>query len=343
MAGGKEVRVLHALDSMVGGGAQQVVLDLVTWSSSAGIATAVIAVDGARASDIPQGVEFIEAPEGFRQYVSALFSACRSFRPTVLHAHQRREALACAIVGRMLSIPVVEHAHTVLPDTRMKALSFRARHIFSVGPAVTSMLTTTFHVPERRIDTIGNLVPRAALEPHSDIRPADDIVIGVGRLEEQKDPQHFSDIVAKADGRFSGVWFGDGPLREAVLEHAANTGSPVRFAGRTSAIIDEMDRAAALLLTSRWEGTPLVVLEAFARGLLVIAIEAPGVTELVAGRGILIPADANAADAADRVATALAADTSALRDAARAYADEHADPDVVFAPVLATYRELAAH
>lgn len=343
MAGATELRVLHALDSMVGGGAQQVVLDLVSWSSSAGIATAIIAVDGARSADIPQDVEFIAAPEGFRGYVSALLAACRSFRPTVLHAHQRREALACAIVGRMLGIPVVEHAHTVLPDTRMKSLSFRARHIFSVGPAVTAMLTTTFRVPASRIDTIGNLVPRAALEPHSDIRPLDDVVIGIGRLEDQKDPQHFSDIVAHANGRFRGVWFGDGPLRETVLAHAEHTGSPVEFAGRSNAIINEMDRAAALLLTSRWEGTPLVVLEAFARGLLVVAVEAPGVTELVDGRGILIPADTAAPEAADRVATALAADTNALRDAARAYADEHADPDVVFAPVLATYRRLASH
>ncbi|AGW40794.1 secreted protein [Leifsonia xyli subsp. cynodontis DSM 46306] len=251
------IRVLHALDSMAGGGAQQVVLDLVAWSASAGIATAIVAADGPRRGDIPEGVEFLPAADGsFLAYTRTLFSACRRFRPTVLHAHQRREALASLLVGRALGIPVVEHAHTVLPDTRLKGLSFRTRRIFSVGPAVTRMLTCTFRVSADRIDTIGNLVPGAALAPAADRKPAPGAVIGIGRLEEQKDPLRFSDIVRSGVGRFEGVWYGDGPLRPDVLAHAARTGSPVRFAGRSTSIIAEMDRAAALLLTSRWEGTP---------------------------------------------------------------------------------------
>ena len=339
-----ELRVLHALDSMAGGGAQQVVLDLVSWSSSAGVATAIVAADGARAVDIPASVVFLPVSEGsFLSYVRGLMDACRRFRPTVLHAHQRREALACLIVGGLLRIPVVEHAHTVLPDTRLKKLSFRTRRIFSVGPAVTRMLTQTFSVSADRIDTIGNLVPPAALvAPAAPCTRSDDVVLGIGRLEEQKDPLRFADLVAAGDGRFRGVWYGDGPLRDVAVQHAERIGTPAVFAGRTTAVIAEMDRASALLLTSRWEGTPLVVLEAFARGLLVIAFEAPGVTELVADRGILLPADLAPAEGAEAITAALASDTSGLRASARAYADEHADPSSVFAPVLATYRELAA-
>lgn len=338
-----ELRVLHALDSMAGGGAQQVVLDLVGWSASSGVATAIVAADGPRTHDIPAGVEFLPAPEGFAGYARALLAACRRFRPTVLHAHQRREALACLLVGRILGIPVVEHAHTVLPDTGLKQLSFRTRRIFSVGPAVTRMLTETFRVSDERIATIGNLVPRAALSPvDASADRSADVVLGIGRLEEQKDPIRFSDIVGAADSRFSGVWYGDGPLRASVDEHVARTGSPAVFAGRTTAVMEQMDRASALLLTSRWEGTPLVVLEAFARGLLVIALEAPGVTELVDGRGVLLPADLTPDAAAEAITRALASDTSAQRAAARAYADAHADPATVFAPVLATYRELTA-
>jgi glycosyltransferase involved in cell wall biosynthesis len=116
----------------------------------------------------------------------------------------------------------------------------------------------------------------------------------------------------------------------------------VEFRGRTTAVIAEMDSAGVLLLTSRWEGTPLVVLEAFARGLLVVAIEAPGVTELVAGRGLLLPQDISATEAAAAVERALRTDTSALREAARAYAHRQSDPEVVFGPVLDAYRELTA-
>lgn len=347
-------RVLHAVDSMAQGGAQQVVLDLASWSASSGVPTAIVAADGPRSSDVPEGIAFEPAPHGSAgRYGLALFRACRRFRPTVLHAHQRREALACLVVGSLLRIPVVEHAHTVLPDTRLRALSFRTRRVFSVGPAVTRMLTETFGVAEERVRTIGNLVPPAAvtaagsdagpsctaLGPDRGSRDAG-VVLGVGRLEEQKDPLRFVDIVAASAGRLRGRWLGDGPLRSQAEWHARTARAPVEFRGRTTAVIAEMDRAGVLLLTSRWEGTPLVVLEAFARGLLVVAMEAPGVTELVAGRGLLLPSDISAADAAAAVERALRTDASALREAARAYARRHADPEVVFGPVLDTYREL---
>jgi glycosyltransferase involved in cell wall biosynthesis len=347
-------RVLHAVDSMAQGGAQQVVLDLASWSASAGVPTAIVAADGPRSSDVPEGIGLEPAPHGsIGSYAVALFRACRRFRPTVLHAHQRREALACLVVGSLLRIPVVEHAHTVLPDTRLRALSFRTRRVFSVGPAVTRMLTDTFGVAEERVRTIGNLVPPAAVSavvPSSEAlgrgrRPSTagvalGVVLGVGRLEEQKDPLRFVDIVAASAGRLQGRWLGDGPLRSQAEWHARTARAPVEFRGRTTAVIAEMDHAGVLLLTSRWEGTPLVVLEAFARGLLVVAIDAPGVTELVSGRGLLLPSDVSAADAAAAVERALRNDTSELRAAAHAYARRHADPEVVFRPVLDAYREL---
>jgi N-acetylglucosaminyldiphosphoundecaprenol N-acetyl-beta-D-mannosaminyltransferase len=346
-----EPRVLHAVDSMAQGGAQQVVLDLASWSASTGVPTAIVAADGPRASDVPDDIGFERAPDGsVGRYLISLFLACLRFRPTVLHAHQRREALACLVVGRLLRIPVVEHAHTVLPDTRLRALSFRTRRVFSVGPAVTRMLTDTFGVADERVRTIGNLVPPAALTAgpplvHDAARRTSaraDTVLGVGRLEEQKDPLRFVDIVAAGAGRLRGRWLGEGPLRSQAEWHARTAGAPVEFRGRTTAVIAEMDSAGVLLLTSRWEGTPLVVLEAFARGLLVVAIEAPGVTELVAGRGLLLPQDVSATEAAAAVERALRTDTSALREAARAYAHRQSDPEVVFGPVLDAYRELTA-
>jgi glycosyltransferase involved in cell wall biosynthesis len=212
------------------------------------------------------------------------------------------------------------------------------------------MLTDTFGVADERVRTIGNLVPAAALTAGPPLvndaarrtSARADTVLGVGRLEEQKDPLRFVDIVAAGAGRLRGRWLGGGPLRSQAEWHARTAGAPVEFRGRTTAVIAEMDSAGVLLLTSRWEGTPLVVLEAFARGLLVVAIEAPGVTELVAGRGLLLPQDVSATEAAAAVERALRTDTSALREAARAYAHRQSDPEVVFGPVLDAYRELTA-
>ena len=344
------IRVLHAVDSMTGGGAQQVVLDLAAWADDNGVGVAILGGRGGRSADIAPGAEFIPvAGQSFLHYLVALARACRAFRPTVLHAHQRREALACLVVGRLLRIPVVEHAHTVLPSRRMRALSFRSRRIFSVGPSVTRMLHDGFGVPASKIDTVGNLVPSAAFAPPATTTPVVDrlrrdgerIILGVGRLEEQKDPERFVSIVAALGGGARGIWFGDGPLRTEMEQLIASENAPVVLAGRSATVVDEMTAADCLLLTSRWEGTPLVVLEAFARGLPVVAVGAPGVPELVGGRGELIDDAATPREAAEVVRRALSSRSDGPRRAAREYAENHADPDVVYAPVLAAYRALA--
>ena len=344
------IRVLHAVDSMTGGGAQQVVLDLAAWADGNGVAVAILGGPGSRSADVPPNAAFIPvAGRSFLRYLRALARACRAFRPTVLHAHQRREALACLLVGRLLRIPVVEHAHTVLPSATMRALSFRSRRVFSVGPSVTRMLLDRFAVAPSKIETIGNLVPSAAFAPAANAGAAVDrlrrdgerIILGVGRLEEQKDPERFVSIVAALGTGARGVWFGDGPLRADVERRIASEGAAVVLAGRSQTVVDEMAAADCLLLTSRWEGTPLVVLEAFARGLPVVAVGAPGVPELVGGRGALIDAAATPEEAAAVLRRALDSDSSASREAARAYAENHADPDVVYAPVLAAYRAVA--
>ncbi len=341
------ISVIHAVDSMTGGGAQQVVIDLTNWSLASGHAVAIVGRDGARASRIPSGAAFFRvASRSFPGYVIALLRACRKVGPTVLHAHQRREALACGIVGRLLGIPVVEHAHTVLPTQRLRRLSYRSARIFSVGPAVTRMLVERFRVEPARITTIGNLVPAAAFENARTRRPGrarrrragEKVVLGVGRLEPQKDPHRFVDIVAELGGGFRGVWFGDGSLREAVSRRISDTDAAVHLAGPTDAIIDELDAADCLLVTSRWEGTPLVMLEAFARGLPVIGVDAPGTRDLLEGRGRVLPATLTPSESAAIVREVLDEGCAASTAAALAYAREYADPHTVYAPVLAAYR-----
>jgi glycosyltransferase involved in cell wall biosynthesis len=100
---------------------------------------------------------------------------------------------------------------------------------------------------------------------------------------------------------------GDGPLAEPLRAQAAELGVAVRFHGFQPgpAVARLMRDADVLVLPSRWENLPVVLLEAMASGIPSVASRVGGVPEIVdAGTGATVPAqDAGAlADALLNVA-----------------------------------------
>lgn len=113
-------------------------------------------------------------------------------------------------------------------------------------------------------------------------------VVCVGRLSAEKG--HFGLLEAFHAVRSSGldaelVLVGDGPERERIEDtiHALNLGAHVQLLGRLPAdgTLQEIARADLLVLASFMEGLPVVLMEAMALGLPVIASRVAGVPELV--------------------------------------------------------------
>ncbi|MBN2474326.1 MAG: glycosyltransferase [Pirellulales bacterium] len=113
-------------------------------------------------------------------------------------------------------------------------------------------------------------------------------ILGVGRLVRQKRFDVFLDAVAGLSDE-SGVpvqatIVGDGPDRDDLKRRAARIGraaGAIRFMGAMSDMATVYHEADVLLLTSDWEGTPNVVLEAMACGVPVVATRVGGLPEIV--------------------------------------------------------------
>jgi glycosyltransferase involved in cell wall biosynthesis len=175
-------------------------------------------------------------------------------------------------------------------------------------------------------------------------------LIAAGRLTPQKDFATF--VAAAARLRDDGVGFhaaigGEGELRTDLerLISGLQLDDRVRLPGVLPDLRDHFRAADVFILPSRWEGLPLVLLEAMACGLPVVCTQLEGLEELVGGTGagVVVPA-ADPAALADGVRQLLTDD--ALRticgQRARAVIEDRYDFRQVSERLGGLYRELAA-
>lgn len=121
------------------------------------------------------------------------------------------------------------------------------------------------------------------------------VVIHAGRLSPQKNQAALIDTFAASkalSGRGRLFLVGEGELRESLTRQAQQSGvaDRVTFLGLRSDIPDLFAAADIFALPSIYEGNPLVVMEAMAAGLPVIAAAVGSIPELIPpGTGVLIP------------------------------------------------------
>lgn len=134
---------------------------------------------------------------------------------------------------------------------------------------------------------------RNAVEEQSDRRPSGKgnkvNLLFAGRLVPQKRPELFIRLASELRGRHPKMDLrflisGDGPLRALLEQQVKNYGfvhDEVTFLGEQTIMSDVYRQSDILVLTSRHEGTPNVVLEAMVNGLAVVATRVGGVPEII--------------------------------------------------------------
>jgi glycosyltransferase involved in cell wall biosynthesis len=149
--------------------------------------------------------------------------------------------------------------------------------------------------------TIGNAVgpppaaaDRAALERAWGLGPGLRLLGAVGRLVDVKNHALAIDAVAAVPGAALAI-VGEGPLRGALEQQASRLGIRDRvvlvgFRRDARAIIGAAD---GVVLSSRGEGLPLVVLEALAAGVPIVATAVRGIRDYLTDgeNALLVPPD----------------------------------------------------
>ena len=205
----------------------------------------------------------------------------------------------------LLASRVAHPSVAVVGQEHMNFLSHRPRLAADIRRGYRRLDALTVLSAEDARDYAG-VAPRVELIPNP-VMPLDDgislqqapIVIAAGRLNRQKG----FDLLIQAWSQVAAAhpdWrlriYGDGHLRTALDHQIADAGlaESVALMGRTRELGAAMAEASLFVLSSRFEGFGMVLVEAMGKGLPVVSFDCPrGPADIVSDDqdGLLVPAE----------------------------------------------------
>jgi glycosyltransferase involved in cell wall biosynthesis len=222
----------------------------------------------------------------------------KEWQPSVVHSHMVHANLFTRLARIISPMPVlICTAHNINEGGRARMLGYRltdvlADHTTNVSIAAVERYIDIKAAPKHKISFIPNGIDfsrfRPNLETRAKVRHAlgvsnEFIWLAVGRLEEQKDYPNMLAAFSKMPEHHR-LWIvGEGPLLGSLQERSGSLGldKQVSFLGRRTDVADLMNAADAYLMSSAYEGLPMVLLEAAATELPMIATDVGGNREIV--------------------------------------------------------------
>ena len=296
-----KTRVLHVIDSFDLGGGQTALLNLLHALDRERFEPEVACMHGRgvfwdefEKLDMP--VHSLSPHKYLPVYLARLARLILDRRPRIVHCHLFGSNWIAKPLAALLGVRVrVNH------DQCNDALRYERRlarwidkqtnrfssHVCAVSASTRDFLVKHEHLAPARISLVYNGVDlRRFIPPESKPRLERFVVLGVGRLHPQKNFTLFLDIAAELTRREIPVEFrlaGTGPEEQTLRSHARVLGisDKVHFLGHVTDTQSLYGGADALLMTSKYEGTPLTVLEAMAMRLPIVAPRLDGIGEIL--------------------------------------------------------------
>ncbi len=296
--------IIPSLDRL--GGAEQQAMLLAKGLGRRGWRVSVVALSGcagpAAAELRNAGVEFVSLemrkgladPRGWIRFHRWLWRE----RPDVVHAHLPHAAWLARWSRLAAPVPVIiDTLHSSHTGTLGRRLGYRcsrwlADHVTAVSQAAAASHLAARMVSPDNFSVLGNGIELDAWRPDAAARIAarkelglagEFLWLAVGRLEAVKDYPTLLNAFAAVPGTAQLLIAGAGPLESELVRQAARLGLErcVRFLGFEPHVKRWMQAADGFVLTSRYEGLPMVLLEAGACGLPVVATDVAGTREVI--------------------------------------------------------------
>ena len=227
----------------------------------------------------------------------------RSFQPDIVHVHGRGPSLVSTLAGRypdcftLHNSSFAERVGAFDTGVIRRSLSPMGRKVIVLSELGRDYCRTEMRIADERLFTVSNGVDEKRYAPCSPaqreklrvdlgVEKGQLLVLFVGRFHHQKQPEAIVKLAeairARGNDRVRFVMMGNGPLKNEIASSIAQLGLEDRVA-----LLDFQEPLTAyqaadlLVMPSRYEGFPLVAIEAMAAGCPVLRSRTGGFEEMI--------------------------------------------------------------
>lgn len=285
-------KIVHIVESF-GGGVFSYLSDLVTGTSDRYDITILYGERKQTPNNIsdyfPANVKLIKINnftrsinpiKDFKAFMEISF-LLKKIKPNIVHLHSSK----AGVLGRLMhyskkqAIFYTPHGYAFLNDSNRRIIHYMyyyAEKILGMRRIMTIACSKSEYLYSLRVthnsSYINNSININELNSFFSFDSnISDTIFTIGRIDEQKNPTLFNEI-AKAMPNVKFIWFGDGQQRELLTsDNITITGWLPR-----EILLKEIQRPKYFILTSKWEGLPISLLEAMYFKKICFVTDVPG-------------------------------------------------------------------
>lgn len=211
---------------------------------------------------------------------------------TIINAHNFKAQLYSWVAAKKNKLPLIFTQHGFTPRSVKQYIymwtsillckTSAVKNIVCVAKSIAAM-HSKFNVAENKIQIIANGLPSKEITKPDQTQS---IVGFIGRLSMEKGPDLFINAVIpvlKKNQARQAVVLGDGPLYDNLDSEIMNHGlsTQIKLLGYQENVNEWLTQLSVLVISSRTEGTPMVLLEAMQAGIPVVAFAVGGIPDVI--------------------------------------------------------------
>jgi len=287
------MKVLHILNTNKFSGAEDVVCQIIDiFKNEADIEMLYCSPDGPiRQALEERNINFVPITALNTKEIKRVIS---EQKPDIIHSHDITASFVAAAACKGVKIINTIHGNSFsmrklsVKSILYKLAAKKASHIFWVSKSCLDNFKFKKSVLQKS-SVLYNVIDDKNLykridECNEECKAYD--VVYVGRISPEKNPLRLIEVIslcAKTNPEITVAIIGNGELLEEVKLKSKELGveNNIDFLGFVSNPYKIMSKAKVMIMTSRFEGTPMCSLEAMALGLAIVSTPTDGLCELV--------------------------------------------------------------